>query len=205
MTVLEAIKARRSIAKFRSEPLPRDLLEQMLDAAVWAPNPRLTEPWRFYVLTGEGKRRFAEIRRRSRAATFADPHAPEAAKALDRLYHDTLGILARRGLAVVTGIALAGGGCVMAVRGGREGPADEVQREEDIAATFMAAQNLMLAGVELGAGTYLRTGPIIHDPELRGLLNLEDDRRILAVIYAGYPSDIPQKRRTPAAERTVWL
>lgn len=186
MTVLEAIKARRSIAKFRSEPLPRDLLEQMLDAAVWAPNHRLTEPWRFYVLIGEGKRRFAEVRRRLRAATFADPNAPEAAKALDRLYQDTLGTPA---LIVVTSHVAA----------------DEVQREEDVAATFMAAQNLMLAGVELGAGTYLRTGPIIHDPELRGLLNLEDDRQILAIIYAGYPSDIPQKRRTPAAERTVWL
>jgi nitroreductase len=186
VTVLEAIKTRRSIAKFRPDPLPRDLLEQMLDAAVWAPNHRLTEPWRFYVLTDEGKRRYAEIRRQSRAAGFADPHAPEAEKALERLHHDILGIPA---FIVVTSQVVD----------------EEVQREEDIAATFMAAQNLMLAGVELGVGTYLRTGPIIHDPELRGLLNLEDDRRILAIISAGYASAIPQKRRTPAAERTVWL
>jgi nitroreductase len=186
VTVLDAIKARRSIAKFRPDPLPREVLEQMLEAAVWAPNHRLTEPWRFYVLTGEGKRRFAEIRRRFRAAAFQDPQAPEAVKALDRLYQDTL---ATPALVVVTSHVAA----------------DEVQREEDIAATFMAAQNLMLAGVEMGAGTYLRTGPIIHDPELRDLLHLEDDRRVLGIIYTGYPSDTPQKRRTPAAERTVWL
>lgn len=186
MTVLEAIKARRSIGKFRPEPVARETLEQMLDAAVWAPNHRLTEPWRFYVLAGDGKRRFAEIRRRLRAAALPDPGAPEAAKALDRLYEDTLGTPA---LIVVTAQLAA----------------DEVRREEDTAATFMAMQNLMLAGVELGVGTYLRTGPIIHDPELRGLLNLEDDRRVLAIIYAGYPADVPQKRRTPAAERTIWL
>jgi nitroreductase len=186
VTVLEAIKTRRSVAKFRPDPLPREVLEQMLEAAVWAPNHRMTEPWRFYVLTGEGKRRFAEIRRRFRADAFENPQAPEAVKALDRLYEDTL---ATPALIVVTAHVAP----------------DEVQREEDAAATWMAVQNLLLAGVELGVGTYVRTGPILHDGELRAWLQLEDTRRVLAIVYAGYPADVPQKRRTPAAERTVWL
>jgi nitroreductase len=186
VTVLEAIKARRSVPKLRPDPVARDTIEKMLDAAVWAPNHKMTEPWRFYVLTGESKRRFAEIRRRLRAATFPNPQAPEAAKALDRVYQDTVATPAL--IAATSHVA-----------------ADEVQREEDFAATFMAIQNLMLAGVELGVGAYMRTGGILHDPELRTLLSLEDDRRILAVVYVGYPADVPQKRRTPAAERTVWL
>jgi nitroreductase len=82
---------------------------------------------------------------------------------------------------------------------------DEAQRDEDVAATYMAMQNFMLAGVELGVGTYLRTGGILHDPELRALLGLDPDRRVLGMIYVGYPADTPQKRRTPAGERTVWL
>ena len=40
---------------------------------------------------------------------------------------------------------------------------------------------------------------------LEALLGLGADRRIVGVIYVGYPVDLPQKRRTPAAERTVWL
>jgi nitroreductase len=162
------------------------VIEQMLDAAVWAPNHRMTEPWRFYVLLGEAVRRFAEIRRRQRSSTFPDPNAPEVQKALDRLYQETASTPA---LIVVTA---------------HQATNPEV-REEDVAATFMAIQNLMLAGTELGVGTYMRTGAILHDAELRAFLHLEEDRRILAIVYVGYPAEIPHKRRTPAPERTVWL
>lgn len=187
MTVLDLIKSRRSVPKMRPDPVPRDVLEQMLEAAVWAPNHRMTEPWRFYVLTGEGKRRFAEIRRRFRAATFPSPEAPEAVKALDRLYQDTLATPALIAATV-------------------HQAADEEVREEDVAATFIAIQNMMLVAAELGAGTYMRTGALLRDSDLRTLLGVEDDRRVLAVLYIGYPADgLPQKRRTPAAEKTVWL
>jgi len=187
VTVIETIRARRSIPKLRPDAVPREALEQMLEAAVWAPNHRLTEPWRFYVITGEdAKRRFAEIRRRLRASSFPNPDAPEAQKALGRISQDTMGTPA---LIVVT-VHQTG---------------DEERREEDVAATFMAIENLMLAGVELGVGTYMRTGPIMRDPDLRAWLQLEDDRRIVAIIYAGHASDVPQKRRTLATEKTVWL
>lgn len=186
MTVIEAIKARRSTPRLRPDPVPREIIDQMLDAAVWAPNHRLTEPWRFYVLGEQTRRRFAEIRRRVRAASMPDPQAPEAQRALDRLTQDTL---ATPVLIAVTA---------------HQAP-DPVQREEDYASTFMAIQNLMLAGTELGVGTYMRTGAILDDAELRALLGVEDDRRVVAMLYIGYPADAPQKRRTPAAERTVWL
>jgi nitroreductase len=186
VTVLEAIRSRRSVPKMRPDAVPHDVIEQMLEAAVWAPNHRLTEPWRFYVIEGPAKRRFADIRREHRAATFPDPGAPEAHKALDRVHQDTVNTPVL--IAVTSHVA-----------------ADMVQREEDFAATFMAIQNLMLAGVELGVGTYLRTGAILDDAGLREVLRLEDDRRILGIVYAGYPLEVPQKRRTPAAERTVWL
>lgn len=186
MNVLEAIRARRSAPRLRPDPVPREIIEQMLEAAVWAPNHRMTEPWRFYVLTGDAKGRFAAIRRRVRAAGMPNPDAPEAAKALDKVYEDTV---ATPVLIVVTTAVCD----------------DPVQCEEDLGATYMAMQNLMLAGAALGVGTYLRTGAILHDPELRALLGLGADRRIVGVIYVGYPVDLPQKRRTPAAERTVWL
>jgi nitroreductase len=186
VTAIEAIKARRSAPKLRPDPVSRETIEQMLEAAVWAPNHRMTEPWRFYVLDGEAKRRFAEIRRRVRLATFPNQEAPEAVRACDRLYQDT--VAAPVLIAVTAHVA-----------------EHETQREEDFAATYMAIQNLMLAGVELGVGTYLRTGAILQDDELRALLGVEPDRRVLGIVYAGVPAEIPQKRRTPAAERTVWL
>ncbi len=187
MSVLDVIKSRRSVPKMRPDAVPREVLEEMLEAAVWAPNHRLTEPWRFYVLRENSKRRFAEIRRRFRAATLPNPEAPEAIKALDRLYQDTISTPA------------------FIVATVHQAPDEEV-REEDTAATFIAAQNMMLVAGERGVGTYMRTGALLRDPELRALIGVEDDRRLLAIIYVGYPADgLPQKRRTPAAERTVWL
>ncbi len=45
MTVLEAIVGRRNIKRFQPDPVPQDRLNEWLEAARYAPNHRLTEPW----------------------------------------------------------------------------------------------------------------------------------------------------------------
>ena len=88
--VLEAIRGRRSIARMKPDPVPRDLVMRLLDAAVWSPNHRLTEPWQFFVLEGESKQRFAEIRRDFRRKQLPNPDAAEVQPALDKVYRDTV-------------------------------------------------------------------------------------------------------------------
>src|SRR5207247_3991996 len=90
MSVLDAIVSRRSIPQFQSTPVPREIIKRLLDAAVWVPNHRLTEPWQFFVLGETSKRRFAEIRRDFRAATMANPKAPEVQPALATIVEDTI-------------------------------------------------------------------------------------------------------------------
>jgi len=86
------------------------------------------------------------------------------------------------------------------------GHSDPELQEENYWATFGAAYAFMLGAWSKGIGTYFRTGKTIVDsPVLRRLLDLPDDRRVLGVLYAGYPAAIPQKRRTPASEKTVWM
>ncbi|MDQ7820417.1 MAG: nitroreductase [Armatimonadota bacterium] len=186
MSVLEAITTRRSIPQFKPDPVPRDLVARLLEAAVWVPNHRLTEPWRFYVLGETSKRRFAEIRRDFRAAQLPDPHAPEAQPALRKLVDDTL---ATPLIIVVTSA----------------GHPDPELQEENHWATFAAAYAFMLAAWSQGIGSYFRTGGLRDYPPLREFLGLGPDERVIGVIYAGYPAVVPQKRRTPAAEKTVWL
>ena len=60
MDVFEAIYTRRTIARFRPEPLPREELLTVLAAGVWAPNHHLTEPWRFVILGPEARQQLAE-------------------------------------------------------------------------------------------------------------------------------------------------
>src|SRR5688500_11609775 len=50
MDVYEAIRTRRDIETFAPNAPPRDVIERLIEAAIWAPNHRLTEPWRFAVV-----------------------------------------------------------------------------------------------------------------------------------------------------------
>src|SRR3990170_1318918 len=79
MDAFEAMESRSSVRAFLKEEPPREVVERLLAAAVRAPNHKLTEPWRFVIVRGDAKRRYADIRRAHRAQKFADPGEPDAA------------------------------------------------------------------------------------------------------------------------------
>jgi|Deesub1362A_J573_1020465.scaffolds.fasta_scaffold00091_54 nitroreductase len=56
-TVLENIKRRASIRRFRPDPVPTELLTQLIEAARWAPSAGNLQPWHFYVVTNARSRR----------------------------------------------------------------------------------------------------------------------------------------------------
>jgi coenzyme F420-0:L-glutamate ligase/coenzyme F420-1:gamma-L-glutamate ligase len=51
ITLMDLVRGRRSVRKFQDQPVPREYLEQMIEAAGWAPSPHGRQPWRFVVLT----------------------------------------------------------------------------------------------------------------------------------------------------------
>lgn len=57
MDMAEAIRSRKSIRGFKPDPVPREVLEQILDLARRAPSTMNTQPWEFVVLTGESSKR----------------------------------------------------------------------------------------------------------------------------------------------------
>ena len=187
MDAFDAIALRTSTRAFRAEGVPRAVIERLLAAAVRAPNHKLTEPWRFAVLSCASRDRFAELKRAHRATRFPEPDAPEAAKAIDKTYREALGTPAF----VVVMCAVSD---------------DPVRREEDYAATMMAVQNLLIAATAEGLGTYLRTGGIMTDPGVQGLVQLPAGHRIVAVVSIGHVAGPGgPKQRTDPAQRTLWL
>src|SRR4051812_8976816 len=72
MDVDEAIRGRRTHKAYRPEPVPRELLDELLDLAAWAPNHNLTNPWRFRVVGPEALEALKEAA------------GPESAPKLDR-------------------------------------------------------------------------------------------------------------------------
>jgi nitroreductase len=187
MDALDAIHRRTSVRRFRPDPVPRETIAQVLDCAVRAPNHKLTEPWRFAVLTGAARGRLAGLRARHRLKRYADPTSDEARAGAEKVRRETEETPA---FVVV----------MCAVN------PDEITREEDYAAAMMATANLMIAAESLGLGTYMKTGGIMRDPDVGSLVGLEPGYRIVAVLSLGYPAAHEEpRRRRPAADLTRWV
>ncbi len=53
MTFSELIKARRSVRGYLPDPVPREVIEEIISVAKWAPSSMNTQPWHVHVVTGE--------------------------------------------------------------------------------------------------------------------------------------------------------
>ena len=60
MRVAEAVKARRSIRGFKPDPVPEELLREILDIARHAPSNCNTQPWHITVVSGEARNKLED-------------------------------------------------------------------------------------------------------------------------------------------------
>src|SRR5260370_17775246 len=74
----EALKGRRSIREFTGPKVPPTDVEAMIDAGVAAPNHRLTQPWRFYVLGPQARHAYGAALGARKAKKLEDAAAAEA-------------------------------------------------------------------------------------------------------------------------------
>jgi len=185
MRAIDAITNRRSVKRFSERPVSREEVETLLSAAALAPNHKLTQPWRFYVLGPEARYAYGLALGARKAKKLPDPASAAALR-------ETVGAEHR---------ALPGMIAVAVVN--HENPET---REEDYAAAMMAVQNMALAAVELGLGTHIKTGAVMHDPAARAAAGLPADQRIVAIVNVGEPAEaVPAKKREPASAFTTWV
>lgn len=192
MDVLEAIRSRRSISRVRQDVAPpREVIEQLLQAAVEAPNHYLTEPWRFFVLTEKAREAFGAVHAEAlqrRSANLAD------AELAQQMAHESAKLL-RSPVLIVVGV--------------KQTSEEDWRRTEDLQASSAAIENLLLAAHALGLAAVWRTGFGAFDDFVKGYLGLDASDNIAGIVYLGYPADDfamnlkPRERRF--AERTQWL
>jgi nitroreductase len=184
MNVIEAIHARQSLKDAKPDTVPRRVIEQLLSAAVQAPNHHKVRPWRFAVITGKARDRLgdvlAEILRRKA------PQAPEEALARERAKPR------RAPLIIAVGV---------------DRPADpRVLEIENICACAAACQNILLAATALGLIGYWRTGEAARDVDVKAFLGLAPEQDLIAFLYIGHPAEPVTPRERPGFEdRTTWL
>lgn len=188
MELAYAIRSRRSIGRVTREPVPQEMIEEILESAVHAPNHRITEPWRFHVFVGKGRGELARARAET-ARLLAETEGEDEELTAGRVSRERK--KAFRAPVVIAVICEAG--------------RDEVESLENYAACAAAVQNMQLTAHALGLGAIWRTGPVAYHPHMREFFGLERGDSIVAYLYVGYP-DMGERprRRAPAVEKTVW-
>jgi nitroreductase len=187
MDVIEAIRTRRSIFKFKPEVVSTEIIKRIFEAGLWAPNHHLTEPWRFVVLGEKTKEilghRYGEI---------------QQAKAVEGA-----GIEVKKALKDAGYAKFMSKPTIVAVVCLKDG--DETKNREDYAAACCAAQNMQLAAWAEGVGVQWSTGPITLEKATYDLLGVNwETEYIIGFFYMGYPDEIPVPRRKPLSEVLHW-
>ena len=188
MDVIQAIETRQSMGRVKQEPVPKELVERILESAVHAPNHRLTEPWRFHVFTGKGRGELARVRAEI-ARLQAEAEGESEEMAAGRISRERK--KAFRAPVVIAVFSKAG--------------RDEVETLENYAACAAAVQNMQLTAHALGLATMWRTGSVVYHDRMRRFFGLEEGDTMVAHLYVGYPDMGERPRRREAArEKTTW-
>ena len=180
------LRNRRSIfpASYIDKPIPRQVVEEVLENANWAPTHRLTEPWRFKVFQGKALQSLSDYL----AQWYKVNTPPEAFSEVK--YKKTQ----KKPLQSA---------CVIAICMQRD-PKDRVPEWEEIAAVACAVQNMWLTCTAHQVGCYWSSPKSIL--EATAFLQLQPGERCLGLFYMGYHNmpEVPGKRQ-PIAEKVVWV
>jgi nitroreductase len=190
--LLDAIRARRSFALHQLSPEPIDLdsIQLMLEAANWAPNHGNTEPWRFSVFAGAGRRGLSEAFGAAyRELTPTDRYQAAAEQAQrDRAWQAPVWI----SLGMVPAL--------------NERGAPRMPEWEELIAAGCAAHNAHLVAASLGLGAKWTSGAVVTHRRVAEFLGLEPPARLLGFLYVGRPAVAWPKGDRRALEAKVrWV
>lgn len=167
----EVLHGRRSIELFLQTPVPGSLVRAAIEAATWAPNHHVTEPWRFYLL------------------------GQQAIEASLTLLHDIVQAKkdARAAAFKVQSWRQKPGWLVVTCRRSD----DELLQREDYAACAAALQNFMLYLWKAGVGSKWTSGDITRDPRFYDLLKIDAQQElVVGLIWYGHPKLTPTQKRS---------
>jgi len=176
----EVLRGRRTINLYLQTPVPEALVRDAIEAATWAPNHHLTEPWRF-ILPGE----------------------QTVKKILDlceQMVTDRKG--AELGAHKRTSWAEKPGWLIVTC----EKSDDELRQKEDYAACCVAMQNFMLYLWKAGVGSKWTTGDITRDMRFYDILGVDEATEyVVGMLWFGFPKVTPEQARKDLSEVLIEL
>ena len=168
----EVLQGRRTINLYLQTAIPEPLVREAVEAATWAPNHHVTEPWHFYLLGSGTIDRCLDLCR----DIVTQKKGEEAGRFKAQQWSEKPGWL------VVT--------C--------RHSDDALRGREDYAACAAAIQNFMLYLWKAGVGSKWTTGDITRDPRFAEIVGFDPaEEYVVGLIWYGYPKVTPSQNRKP--------
>jgi nitroreductase len=191
----QLLTARRSIRKFKTDPVPQDMLERVLKAAIEAPSGKNFQNWRFYVL--RGKKRDEYLAYSQKSWTGIQPILQKQLK--PSLYQFTERFFYTLGDAPVVVLCYT-----------MNNPQEHVMTSAG--SVYMAVENLNLACFAEGLGCCTMGAPLEIAKEIDHFLGVDElpeykagEMKLLCGVVLGYPDHEPPKAPRQLEGRITYL
>ncbi len=210
MGVFEVMYTARALRRFKPDPVPDDVITNVLDAAIRAPTGSNEQGWQFIVIKDAAQRKkIGDVYRKGGQilmALYANRTKPEhmPQKQFDKLMASAMYLIDHMGDAPVLLLA-----CLQ--QAAPSGPPPQLPPEAAAAlknlgrmsgsSIYPAVQNVILACRAFGLGTCLTTIHMFYEDEVKQALGLPPEVQTYALLPIGYPSDkFGPIRRRPLSE-----
>ncbi len=209
----DVIRGRRSIRAYTTEPVPQDLIREILDEARWAPSSRNTQAWNVWAVTGQALERFKTAFKAAVEREEADAHDLPGTPT-----PDWPGACSARAVALMKSRT-----ATLEAAGEASGPAASMARMADCfgapvllvfgfenclvdaSASYDTAsfvQSVCLAAYDKGLGTCITTTLVRYPGILRSLLPGSEEKRMVVAVTLGHP-DLEAAANTFARSRAA--
>ena len=224
MDIVEAINQRKSIRAFKSDPVPKEILREIMELALRAPSYDNSQPWEFAVVTGK---KLEEIRKAYIEKAASEEANPDIAlvREFPERYDTRRRTLGRRVLELkgikredkekrlwwlLQGLSSFEAPCIVYIYIDRsfyqQGNTVNIWPVFDCG---LVAENIMLLATSHGLGTVAQIQAVLYPDVLRNVLGISDSKLIVLGIAVGYtdradPVNKLRSERDPLDTVSTW-
>lgn len=190
MELIEAIKKRRSIRKFKSDKIPKEDIYDIIRTATLAPSAHNKQMWRFIAISN--KEVIKEMKRAIVKEIEEISNRLEVGEAKTKIKgvraYSTFFVKAPLVFAVLVKPYHSKVDELLKLEGLKKGQFEPLQSYVEIQSVAAAVENLLLSATEKGYGTCWMCGPLIAASALEKILQVEKLWKLMALIPMGIPN-----------------
>jgi len=181
MELENIIKDRRTIHEYKSQKVPDSIVEKAVELSLWAPNHKLTNPWKYVWMGAKAREEIAELSvqlKKKKDPSMSDLMQEKLKQKFLEASH-LIAILQKKS-------------------------SDAHQAREDYASIACGIQNASLFLWEKGIGTKWTTGAVTTHEKTYKALNVNAEKEeIVGFLWIGYAEHVPAAPKRPTLDESL--